>query len=433
MEMTRRKLAGAAMAATLGAFGLLAGCRTAATAGVYDVRDYGARGDGVTKDTAAIQAAIDAAEASGGGTVEIPAGKYLTGSIYLKDNIDFHVGAGAELVASTNRADYNAHDVCPQNWYSKNENTTGGHLLLAIEKKNVTVRGPGTINGRSDFFLVDPKTGRNWPNRNAGIPWRPAQMLYFVECERVRVADLRLVGAPYWSCFLHGCDHVQVRGLDVHTMREPRTLNGDGIDIDCCRYVTVSDCLIDTDDDSITLRASGKRLRKHPQECAYVTVANCVLSSVCDAIRVGVGDGRIHDAVFSNIAVHDTKCAVNIVPGYSRGHGTDITDIRFENLQVDCSDFCRIHHMYSKEAEMARIRFRGVSGRTKTRSWIWANAAKPFGLVEFSGVDIEGPGVEVVNAPNVVFRDSTFAPVAMSEAEKKSRSDKIDAGVEVLW
>lgn len=83
--------------------------------------------------------------------------------------------------------------------------------------------------------------------------------------------------------------------------------------------------------------------------------------------------------------------------------------------------------------EMEHLPVRGVSGRTKTRSWIWANAAKPFGLVEFSGVDIEGPGVEVVNAPNVVFRDSTFAPVAMSEAEKKSRSDKIYAGVEVLW
>ena len=399
----------------------------------YDVRAFGAKGDGVTKDTAALQAAIDAAEAAGGGTVRIPAGRYLTGSLYLKDNIDLHIGTGAELVASTNREDYNVWDVCPQNGYSKTENTSGGHLLLAIEKRNVTVRGPGLVNGRSEAFLVDPKTGDIWPDWTAGIPWRPAQMLYFVECENVRITDLRLVGAPYWSCFLHGCDHVQVRGLNIFTRRKPRTINGDGLDIDCCRYVTVSDCLIDTDDDCITLRASGSRLRRHPQECAWVTVDNCVLSSVCDAIRVGVGNGQIHDAVFSGIAIRDSRTAVNIVPGYSKGRGADITDIRFENLQVDCSDFCRIHHMFSKEAELSRIRFRGVSGRARTRSWIWANAAKPFGTIEFADVDIAGPGVEVVNAPDVRFRGSTFASVPLSDAERQSRSEKIDAGVEVLW
>ena len=99
---------------------------------VFDVRAFGARGDGRTKDTAAIQRAVDAAHEAGGGTVEVPAGTYLSGSIFLKSNVDFHVGAGATILGSPDPADYNPWDVCPQNWKSVNESHQGGHLLLCI-------------------------------------------------------------------------------------------------------------------------------------------------------------------------------------------------------------------------------------------------------------------------------------------------------------
>ena len=126
-----------------------------AGAAVYDVREFGAKGDGRTKDTAAIQSAIDAAEKAGGGTVEVPAGVYLTGSIFLKDNIDLHIGAGATLKGSPDKADYNSADVCPQNGVCIPESSFGAHLVLCIEKSNVTVRGPGTIDGNSMAFIVE--------------------------------------------------------------------------------------------------------------------------------------------------------------------------------------------------------------------------------------------------------------------------------------
>ena len=179
---------------------------------VFDVRAFGARGDGRTKDTAAIQRAVDAAHEAGGGTVEVPAGTYLSGSIFLKSNVDFHVGAGATILGSPDPADYNPWDVCPQNWKSVNESHQGGHLLLCIEQRNVTLRGPGRIDGNSRAFLVGPK-GERYPQ--GGFPWRPSQMVYFVESEDIRIQDLELANSCYWSCFLHGCRRVFARGHEL--------------------------------------------------------------------------------------------------------------------------------------------------------------------------------------------------------------------------
>ena len=334
---------------------VLLGAALASGAVVYDVRDFGAAGDGRAKDTAAVQRAVDAAHAAGGGTVEVPAGTYVCGSIFLKSHVDFHVGAGAEIRASADPADYNAPDVCPQNWTSVNEAHKGGHLFLCIEQENVTVRGPGRVNGNSRAFLVGPK-GERWSQ--GGIPFRPAQMLYFVESRDVRVQDLELADSSYWSCFFHGCEQVSARGLWIHNVRTGfHTHNGDGIDIDCCERVTVSDCRISTADDCITLRASGRRLRK-ARDCAYVTVANCVLSSPCNAIRVGVGEGRIHDAAFSNIVVEDTRTAVNLVSSWSKeSRGVDISRISFSNFRVDAFLFCQVSPKFAKEAEFSDIVF----------------------------------------------------------------------------
>lgn len=394
--------------------------------GVWNVRDFGARGDGVAKDTQPVQAAVDAAEEAGGGTVEVPRGRYLVGSIFLKDRIDLHLCEGAELVASPNPEDYNAPDVCVQNWRSKVENTSGGHLLLAIEKHDVSVRGPGCVNGNSAAFLLDPKTGDVWPGVHRGIPWRPGQMLYFVECENVRLENLRLEHSPYWSCFLHGCRHVRVRGLDVYTPRKPRTWNGDGLDIDCCQDVRVEDSVFDTDDDCITLRGDPKRLVRQ-QDCAQVVVTNCVLSSACNAVRLGVGDGVVRDAVFTDLVISNTETAVHLVSGYGLGRGTDIANVRFERLRVDSDILCRIRNGYATGARIGGISFAGISGMTRGKSVIWARSDRPFGTISFDRVDVAGPGVEIASAPDVRFVDSTFAPMSLSPEVSAALVRDVDA------
>lgn len=367
-----------------------------AATGVFNVRDFGARGDGLVKDTAAIQAAIDAAEKAGGGEVLVPSGTYLTGSLYLKDDIDFHLGPGALLQGSPDKADYSPDDVCPQNRSFWGERASGSHLLLAIEKKNVTVRGPGRIDGNMRAFNLDA-AGRMYPPTqdpetgawHIGIPWRPAQMLYFVECENVRLTDLRLTNAPYWSCLIHGCEDVWVRGCDIRTSRSPRTHNGDGLDIDSSLRVTVSDCHIVTTDDALTLRASGERLRK-PRDCAYVTVENCVVSSLCDAFRLGVGTGRIHDVTVTGCSVFDSRRAVDIVSSWNpkSEKGVSFADIRFSNMTVDAIDFCWIYPRFAKDAVVRNLTFEGVTGTVLSNSYVSATNGARFENIVFRNVDL---------------------------------------------
>jgi len=381
---------------------------------VFSVVDFGAVGDGAAKDTASIQRAIDAAESAGGGTVSLGAGTYLSGSLYLKDNVEIWLGPGAVLKASPDREDYNSWDVCPQNSTNAFESSFGAHLLLAIEKRKVGVRGPGRIDGNADVFTLDGKGEAYGQQR---VPWRPSQLLYFVECEDVRVVDLELVRAPYWTLFLHGCEHVAVRGLSIDVRRRPHTHNGDGIDIDCCRYVTVSDCRINSSDDAITLRGDWKRLRRR-RPCEFVAVSNCILSSPCCAIRVGVGDGIVRNCVFSNCIIENTRTGIELVSSWRPGsHGVDMTGLMFSNFRVDAGVFCRIRHQYATEAVVRDIEFSGISGSSELASEIRSNRKGKFSGIRFRDVRV-GKGVAIEGAEDVSFEGGDFRAVDMTADDR---------------
>ena len=300
---------------------------------MQNVRDFGARGDGFTKDTAAIQRAIDA-----GGMVLLPPGIYLSGTLYLKSGGGLHLECGAVLLASPDPEDYNAVDFCPQNRDSKLEIMSGAHLITAVEQSDICISGGGRIDGnRKVFYGTDEEPGCVRLEEKFDLPqdtWRPGQMLFLCECTRVQIHNVQLFNAPYWTCFLHGCEDVMISGIRI--LNDQRTKNGDGIDIDCCRRVTVSDCIIDSGDDCITLRASKTRL-KQPKPCEYITITNCVLHTNCNAFRIGVGNGLIRRCTISNIVFHDTRTAVCLVSNYScKEQEVQIEDISFSNLQMEC-------------------------------------------------------------------------------------------------
>ena len=396
------------------------------------VKDCGAVGDGVTLDTKAIQATIDSVAALGGGVVEVPSGVYLTGSIWLRDNIDLHLNPGAVRKGSPALKDYCDENCCSQNEaeIKGGDYISGGHLVMGVGVRNVSITGSGRIDGNSDAFLLD-ENGKRW-SKKSKIPGRPGQMIWFVDSQDIRIKDVEIADSPYWSLFILNCDRVWIDGCYVHTRRKDyHTFNGDGIDIDRCRYVTISNCRIDTSDDCITLRASAAHKLADPHDCEWVTVTNCNLSSSCNAIRLGVGEGNIHDTVFSNLTISDTKQAFNIVAAYVRGNrGTDIYGIRFNNIRVQANELVRIHHMHSPAATIKDIVFDGICGSVKYTSKLWAKQAAPFTNIVFRNVDVP-TDIECVNA-QIKIEGGLLTKKKLSSKDLKARIEGIESCKKLL-
>ena len=325
---------------------------------MFLITDYGARPEEGFLNTAVIQAAIDACHAAGGGTVVVPPGKFTTGTIWLKSNVELHLEHSAILQASTDLGDYNPLDAYPQNYSFPPEEWLGHHLIIGVGIENVAVTGSGRIDGNGSFFfekntytaedeeIPDPpdRTGIQW---RGTISWRhgfclardkkllrPGQMIVFVECRNILVENVTVTDSPCWTLFFHGCELVRISGIQIRNA--DCHANTDGIDLDCCRNVVVNNCLIRTGDDCLTLRACGKHLKNTAGICENIAVSNCVFECQATGVRVGIGTGVIRNAIFSNIQIN--SCAVGFHLQSSYGSATEkgaaISKLRFENMNV---------------------------------------------------------------------------------------------------
>ncbi len=245
----------------------------------YSVKEYGAVGDGKTKDTQAIQAAIDAAHNAGGGTVYFPPGTYLSGTLMLRSFITLHLEPGSTLLGSTDLADFRS---TPPKFRSYTENYVHQSLLFGEDLEHITLEGRGTIDGQGTSFV--------------GRPFRELPYLVrLVGCRNVRVRDLTLVNSPMWVQHYMACDDLVISGIRVNSYEG--TCN-DGIDIDSCRNVRISDCYIHSGDDALVLKSTSNRT------CENVTVTNCVLSTSSRAFKLGTeSNGGFRNITVSNCAI----------------------------------------------------------------------------------------------------------------------------------
>jgi hypothetical protein len=266
--------------------------------GVVTVRDYGAKGDGVSLDTAAVQAAVDAASATGGRVVLSP-GVYMCGTIVLKSRVTLDLLPGARILGSPQLEDYLTGE------WGHNKDITPWHLIVAEGAENVTITGEGEIDGNGPAFWQQDRP-HEWHFWREHVR-RVSPMIQFDDCRHVRIENVTLRNTPGWTVHLRRCEHVAVRGV---TMRNGLFgPNNDGLDINGCRYVTVSDCDIETGDDAIVLKTTHDA---GPTE--YVTVTNCVLRTSCVAFKLGSESWHpFRHIVLSNCVVPSCSRAVTLL------------------------------------------------------------------------------------------------------------------------
>lgn len=256
--------------------------------GIFNVRDFGARGDGTTKDTRALQAAIDACAQAGGGTVVLPAGRYLSGTLTLRSHLTLHLGPGAVLLGSPEPGDYEAKP------FPARDLDVGGFeiwaLLYADGAQHLTVEGPGIIDANGKPFPPLKKT----PDVAGSV--RP-RAVFLKNCRQLRLREVTVLESAMWSVHLARCAQVWLEGLNVFSSH---FYNQDGIVLDSCRDVMVSGCYVNTIDDAIVIKAS------FPEPCTDIAITNCVLTSRCAAIKFGTQSlGGFRNVSISNCACHD--------------------------------------------------------------------------------------------------------------------------------
>jgi polygalacturonase len=327
--------------ACLGAAVLTLGGLSPAFAGRPEInpRDFGATGDGRTKDTVAIQRAIDAA-AKVSGTVVLDRGRFLSGTLHLRSGITLRIEPAATLVGSAEHADYEK----------------GGRWLALLEARaltDVAITGGGVIDGQGAALaedvtrlmrenrLDDPADSKRPGEKN-----RP-QLLEFLDCRRVVVSNITLKNSSCWVQTYVGCDDLT---LDHVTVRSTAYWNNDGIDIVDGHRVVVKDCDIDSADDGICLKSY------HERSCVDVRIENCRIRSSSNAFKLGTpSHGGFKNIVVRGLKIHDTLRSAIALQSVDGGaiEDVDIGDVEARNTGNGIS--IRLGHR-NREAHPGSIR-----------------------------------------------------------------------------
>lgn len=344
---------------------------------MFNILDYGAVADGKTLNTQAIQNAIDACFYAGGGRVVIPSGIFKTGTVWLKSGVELHLEINATLLASDNMDDYNPLDAYEQNFSVPFEYWVGKHLIIAHEVENVAITGLGTVDGNCYAFVDDDFNNPQWFRWRAGSfkckdpeKLRPGQLIVFIECRHVRVHDVTVRNSGCWSLFLHGCEYVGIRGYKA--FNPINMLNSDGLDIDSSRYVTVSDCIIHSGDDGITIRCDENKLKNKNIHSEYITITNCSIHSGICAFRLGVGTGSIKHVRISNITVSRCRELLQFCTAYLTEGCACIEDVYVNNISSNDTD--RMISMFGNNGAYVKdIHIENVRSDAASMSYIHQN------------------------------------------------------------
>jgi polygalacturonase len=335
----------------------------------FDVREWGAVGDGETVCTEALQRAIDAAGEAGGGTVVVPAGTFVSGTLWMRSNVTLHLEPGATLLGV---ADVEAFPVWASEWEGSAEPSHAG-LIAGEDLENIAITGRGTIDGGGAFW---------WDlHRKKSLKHFRPRLIRVVNCRNVLIEGVTLTNSPAWTVVPTACDNVTITKI---TIRNPNdSPNTDGINPDSCSNVHISDCHIDVGDDCITIK-SGKEDdgRATLRACENITITNCTMLHGHGGVVIGSEmSGGVRNVAISNCVFVGTDRGIRLKS--RRGRGNAIEDLRVSNVVMD-GVFCPLvinlfygcgawgeskvtdrsaHPVDDGTPRMRRLRFSNISAR----------------------------------------------------------------------
>lgn len=309
----------------------------------YDIREFGAIGDGKTVNTEPIAAAVAAAASAGGGTVVVPPGIFVTGVFGLASHVTLELTPGSVLKGSGELSDYELDG-----------ERTG--LMYTKDAEHVAIVGQGTIDGNGMQFMSDTHVRHRPDGYSACNPActrqgeaylasdedvrdgpvrpldRPCQMLCFVDCKHVQLRDVTIQEPAHWTLRFGNCDRVSVQGVTIeNNMLVP---NNDGIHCTQCTNVRISDCDIRAGDDCIAFTGffdhPGHGFGNPPRDAEHLAVTNCILSSASAGIRIGAGQSPVRNVTITNCVMRQVHRGVVI---WQRD-GNTLENIRISNLMI---------------------------------------------------------------------------------------------------
>jgi len=309
--------------------------RAAVVGPLFNARDNGAKGDGKADDTAAIQNTIDDAGARGGGTAYVPPGDYAIRPIELHSGVTLYLEAGATLVASANLPDY------PKEQQQREGESARVGLITVRHCHNVAIAGHGAIEGTGGRFVDSTRvrtldeSDRKYTRQKADFmnekygtedgPWvpvkdRPGNLLRVMDSEDFELTGVTVRNSPAWTCEMYHSRNINIHHARIHSLTSNlRVPNDDGIDVNGCERVHISDMDIQTGDDCIALFAGNN-----------ITIANSTLRSRSAGIRAGYYSGSLRDVVVSNLVIDDSNRGINV----NVRKGNTVENLLFSNIVI---------------------------------------------------------------------------------------------------
>jgi hypothetical protein len=386
-------------------------------AGEFNILSFGAESGKLS--TPAIQKAIDECNAAGGGKVIVPAGTFITGTLFLKSNVTLYLENGAVLKGSTNLADYSRQGRSPGIVYCEN----------AI---NVGIAGKGTIDASGDSFYDFSKNhiydefdksrtrqkenympeGTFFTDGPVKRTRAPGMTLVFFHCTNVSITGITIKDTPVWATRFGFCEGVLIDGITI--INNPLVPNSDGIHCTISRNIRISNCNISAGDDAIVLTGFPKdeetpglntteqKPHQYGNKTIYgenMTVTNCVLKSSSAGIRIGYGQHPIRRCTFSNIVIHDSNRGIGIFAH----DASNIEDLIFTDIIIETRLYNGQWWGHGEPIHLSCIsRFEGLkAGQIKNVQFNNINAIAEQGIMVYG---LEDSGLENIRFNNIQLR-----------------------------